>query len=60
MPDGIFDTARRAYSGECGVEVDHDTEVVYEDDEMFQWVCRNCGGEGWEDKQARMNTEEES
>lgn len=35
---------------ECGNVYDHDTETVYEDDEIHQWMCRRCGAEGWEDK----------
>ena len=34
----------------CGESYDHEDEVVFEDDEVVQWICRNCGAEGWEDK----------
>lgn len=33
----------------CGEAYDHDLEVVYEDEEVTQAVCRNCGGELWWD-----------
>lgn len=34
----------------CGEAYDHDIYVVHDDHECIQWVCRNCGAEGWEDK----------
>jgi hypothetical protein len=27
----------------------HDDEVVYEDDDGYDWRCLRCGAEGWED-----------
>ena len=35
----------------CGEAFDHETVPVYEDDEIYQWRCGNCGAEGWEDKE---------
>lgn len=36
---------------ECGYTTDHETEMVYEDDEVEQYECRRCGAEWWfEDK----------
>lgn len=35
----------------CGESYDHDAETTYEDDEILQWICHNCGAEGWEDKE---------
>jgi hypothetical protein len=57
MADGIYDAALKSYSGTCGEDIDHDTDVVFEDDEIVQWVCRNCGGEGWDDKQERSDAD---
>lgn len=33
----------------CGESYDHSITVVYEDEELVQWVCDNCGAEGWDD-----------
>lgn len=33
----------------CGESFDHDEEVTYEDGAGYQWTCRRCGAEGWED-----------
>ncbi len=33
---------------ECGWSYDHDAVVTYEGEDGVQWVCRRCGGEGWE------------
>lgn len=33
----------------CGESYDHDTEVTYKDAEVEQWICLNCGAEGWVD-----------
>lgn len=41
---------------ECGYSYDHDEDITYEDDETIQWVCRNCGAEGWEDKDEEEET----
>lgn len=27
----------------------HDTETMYDDAEGYDWRCRRCGAEGWED-----------
>jgi hypothetical protein len=35
---------------ECGVVIDHDVEELYEDDDVWQGVCRRCGAELFEDK----------
>ena len=29
--------------------IGHDEETVYEDAELYQWNCKRCGAEGWED-----------
>lgn len=29
----------------CGFSFDHDEDVVYEDEEVTQIVCRRCGAE---------------
>lgn len=34
----------------CGESFDHVTDIVCEDDEILQWVCLNCGAEGYEEK----------
>lgn len=35
---------------ECGFTYDHDIEITHEDqDGYLTWVCRRCGGEGWEE-----------
>lgn len=33
----------------CGETYDHDTETVYDGPDGYQWTCRRCGAEGWED-----------
>jgi hypothetical protein len=33
----------------CGWSFDHDIEIVYEGEDGTQWVCRNCGAEGWDE-----------
>lgn len=38
------------YESVCGESYDHTEEITYEDDELIQWRCTNCGAEGWEDK----------
>jgi hypothetical protein len=32
----------------CGVNVSHDTQVVYEVAEGTKWHCVRCDAEGWE------------
>lgn len=34
----------------CGESYDHDAETTYEDNEIIQWRCNECGAEGEEDK----------
>jgi len=34
---------------ECGYVCDHDIEITHEDEDGKTWLCRRCGGEGWED-----------
>lgn len=43
---------RAPYEGVCGETFDHDTFTTFEDDEVYQWECSNCGAEGWEDLKA--------
>ena len=33
----------------CGETYDHDEETTYEGDDVYQWTCRRCGAEGWEE-----------
>lgn len=33
----------------CGESFDHQVEVIYEDMDVTQWMCRRCGVEGWEE-----------
>lgn len=33
----------------CGETYDHDLEYTYEDEDGYQWMCRRCGAEGWEE-----------
>lgn len=33
----------------CGESFDHDIVITYEDEELVQWYCDNCGAEGWDD-----------
>lgn len=40
---------RAELEGVCGETFDHDDHVVYEDDEVTQWLCYRCGAEGWYD-----------
>lgn len=34
----------------CGYGYDHDEEIVYEDNEIIQWLCLECGAGGYSDK----------
>lgn len=36
----------------CGWSYYHDTEIVYDEPDGTQWVCRRCGAEGWEEPDA--------
>lgn len=36
--------------GICGFTWDHTEVIVYEDSEMIQWNCSECGAEGYSDK----------
>lgn len=33
----------------CGEEFDHDEVTDYDGPDGYQWHCRRCGAEGWED-----------
>ena len=35
----------------CGETYDHEIEVIYEDEDVIQWVCQSCGAEAFEDKE---------
>lgn len=35
---------------DCGYSYDHDEQIVYEDNEIIQWLCCECGAEGYSDK----------
>lgn len=37
------------YNDVCGETYDHTMEVTYEDDELLQWRCEECGAEGEEE-----------
>lgn len=37
------------YNDVCGETYDHTLEVTYEDDELLQWRCEECGAEGEEE-----------
>lgn len=37
------------YNDVCGETYDHTIEVTYEDDELLQWRCEECGAEGEEE-----------
>jgi hypothetical protein len=37
---------RDAREGVCGVDYDHTETTTYEDDELVQWKCEECGAEG--------------
>ena len=33
----------------CGESYDHDEQITYDGPDGVQWVCRECGAEGFED-----------
>lgn len=33
----------------CGEAFDHDEAVTYDGPDGYQWYCRRCGAEGWEE-----------
>lgn len=33
----------------CGYSWDHTEEITYQDDEITQWICSECGAEGWDE-----------
>lgn len=41
-------------------QLGHDDEVVYEDDEGYNWRCNRCGVEGWDDYHRRVLLAEEA
>lgn len=46
---------RTGYTGGvCGETYDHDAVVTFEDDDIVQWMCRNCGAEGEENKDGSL------
>ena len=36
----------------CGVTIDHDEEITYDEPDGVAWYCRRCGAEGWENREA--------
>lgn len=34
----------------CGYTYDHSEYIIYEDDELVQWGCHECGTEVYQDK----------
>lgn len=45
------------FDDECGFTYDHDAVTVSEDEDGYQWECRRCGAEGWEDAPSDARSE---
>ena len=44
----------------CGYSWDHTEVITFQDDELTQWYCDECGAEGWEDHPPKEVTSQDN